>query len=107
VRTSKKLDALRLSSRIADGSLRTLGWQEKAYAEQMGEEKAERQTQAGRARLGLCTCPNGRGVTIKTHGVFRTIHPLRCPRYRKWMDEYLEVAFGSGRWPQRPGNERR
>ncbi|HEY7421434.1 MAG TPA: hypothetical protein VH541_05445 [Gaiellaceae bacterium] len=67
--------------------------QERRYREMMGAEAAERQVQAAKLERGACVCPSGKGRTVKLRGVFRTVHPRGCPKWKPWHDEvWAEVA---------------
>lgn len=64
----------------------------------MGEEAAERQKKAMKLEAGDCTCKR---VTIKTRGVFRTIHEQGCVKWKPYMEEHreqVEQQRRDGKW---------
>jgi hypothetical protein len=77
--------------RLATDSTRDTEWQREEYARTMGEEAAYRQELALRVERGLCTCPGFKPTTVKTRGIFRTIHRRECAKWKPWMAEYENV----------------
>lgn len=57
----------------------------RVYEELMGREALERQRVKD---PDACTCPSGKGVTVKSRGDFRTVHYPDCPRYKPYMEEW-------------------
>src|SRR5262245_22119753 len=78
--------------RLADDSVHDLDWQADEYRRRMGDAAADRQELAAKEEQGACTCPSGKGRTIKLRGVFRTVHKPGCPKWRLWHDEVWAEA---------------
>lgn len=60
----------------------------------MGQEAADRQELAAREERGDCVC-NRR--TIKNRRGIRTIHEIKCSKYKPWMEEYQHIYNNNSR----------
>ncbi len=75
--------------RLATNTHRDTDWQAQEYRRLMGDEAADRQEREAKLERGECTCHR---VTIKTRGVFRTIHERSCTKWKPYMEEHEAYA---------------
>lgn len=81
--------------RLAPDSNRDTSWQLEEYRRQMGDAAAERQERAAKLERNECTCDRR---TVKTRGVFRTLHHQECSKWKPWMEEVREEVKRQNAW---------